>query len=370
MASALLAEHRHRYNHRISELRRPCFPSLGMYDTWLIDKLQVLLSTNRGFVLFCEWINTTEFAQTAESFGTVPLHSAALGTAIASIEVREPFKLTREQSYIAKVMGFSLPPLPVHGEKECALFLRLILQHTSHRPDFEQMAVAWCPFVHPSEGIFPKLPVYLRLHHAAYERNVRVRNAVIAAADAMAVLEQLNRATLPAARPAPPPVAAQPAPTAACAAATEAAGALARPAALLPPPASRPSAAAASRPTINYSLAAAARPWASQLQWPGSHSYGTVALLPHAPAAMRASAVPLLVGDRLVGGERHEAGEQQQQRSNEMRAVGQRGQDARPRNARTCKSCKQTKDTCVGAQRGAEFCVHAPRLPRGESAGD
>jgi hypothetical protein len=241
------------------------------------------------------------------------------------------------------------------------------------------MAIAWCAHVKPSEGIFPKLPVYLRLHHAAYERNVRVRNAVIAAADARAVLEQLNRATLPAAlilpaaRSAPPPpvaLLAQPAPAAACgaAAATEAAGALARAAPRLPlaPPLAQPIQAFA-RPTTDYSLAAAPRPLAmiGGPQWSGSHSYGTVTLLSHAPAAMRASAVPLLVGDRLVGGQLHAAGERQQQQSNETRAVGQRGQDVRRRNPRTCKSCKQSKDTCVGALRGAEFCQNAPLLPRG-----
>jgi hypothetical protein len=298
MATYCLAEHRHRYNHRVSVQRRPCFPDLD--DTWLIDNLQDLLSANRDVILFSEWVNTTDCAQTAESFGTVPLHSAALGEAIASIE-REPFKLTREQEFIPKVMGFPLPPLPVHGEKECALtalFLRLVLQHTSHRPDFEQMAIAWCAHVKPSEGIFPKLPVNLRLHHAAYERSVRVRDAVIAAADARAELEQLKRATLPAARilPAarsapPPPVAllAQPAPAAACgaAAATEAAGALARAAPRLPlaPPLAQPIQAFA-RPTTNYSLAAAPRPLAmiGGPQWSDSHSYGTVTLLSHGGA--------------------------------------------------------------------------------------
>jgi hypothetical protein len=46
MASYLLKWHRHRYNQRVSEQRRPDYPVLGMYDTWLIDKLQVLLREN------------------------------------------------------------------------------------------------------------------------------------------------------------------------------------------------------------------------------------------------------------------------------------------------------------------------------------
>ena len=38
MSDTLLREHRHRYNHRISERRRLGFPRIGHYDTWLIDK--------------------------------------------------------------------------------------------------------------------------------------------------------------------------------------------------------------------------------------------------------------------------------------------------------------------------------------------
>lgn len=53
-----------------------------MYDT---DALQLIVLANRGVILFPAWVNTTEFAPTAESFETMPLHSAALGAAIASI---------------------------------------------------------------------------------------------------------------------------------------------------------------------------------------------------------------------------------------------------------------------------------------------
>lgn len=372
MATYLLAEHRHRYNHRISVLRRPCFPDLGMYDTWMIDALQILLIANRGIVLFPEWVNTSAFAPTAESFGTVPLHSAALGAAISSIDLSEPFTLTREQAFIAKVMGFPLPPLPVDGEKECALFLRLVLQLTSRKPDFEQMAIEWCKFVKPSDGIFPKLPVYLRQHYAAYERNVRVRDASIAVADAGAALEQLNRATTPAARPVAAAAAAAAQPVAA---ATEATAVLAHLAPRLPiaplphPIGAQPVRAIAC--ATNYALSGAARPSAmvGAPPWPGSHAYGAVALLPQAPAAMRAAALPLLVGDRFVGAQLPAAGERSQP-SSETRAVGQRGQDARPRNARTCRSCKQPKATCVGALRGADFCQHAAPLQSGAPAGE
>lgn len=103
----------------------------------------------------------------------------------------EDVKLTRELSFIAKVMGFPLPPLPVHGEKECALFLRLILQGESRtrKPNFEKLAIDWCKLVKPSDGIFPKLPAYLRLHYATHERNTRAHNAELAVADVSAALK-------------------------------------------------------------------------------------------------------------------------------------------------------------------------------------
>ena len=205
MASCLLAEHRHRCNQRTSELRRPWYPKLGMYDTWIIDALQIVLGANRGTLLLPEWCNTSEFAPTPESFGTVPLQSASLSAAIERIVLPEEVKLTRELAFIAKAMGCKLPPLPVTGAKECALFNRLVLLNRGAKFDFEQLAIDWCKYVNPGEGIFPKLPVYLRLHHAECERNMRVRNAVIAASAASKQLDQLNCRTAPAPRPASPP---------------------------------------------------------------------------------------------------------------------------------------------------------------------
>ena len=126
-----------------------------------------LLGTSRGTVLFPEWFNASEFAPKPESFGTVPLQSISLGAAIESIVLTDSeVKLTRELTFIAKAMGCKLPPLPVTDEKECALFNRLVLLNQTARLDFEQLAIDWCKYVKPSDGIFPKLPVYLRLHHA------------------------------------------------------------------------------------------------------------------------------------------------------------------------------------------------------------
>ena len=52
MADMLIAEFRHRYNHRASERRRLGFPRLGHYDTWLVDSIQLLVERNHGVLLY------------------------------------------------------------------------------------------------------------------------------------------------------------------------------------------------------------------------------------------------------------------------------------------------------------------------------
>jgi hypothetical protein len=56
------------------------------------------------------------------------------------------------------------------------------------------MAIEWCALV---DGVkmFPKLPVYLRTHHAAWTRNQRVCEAVAKARPGEEVLSQINEET-------------------------------------------------------------------------------------------------------------------------------------------------------------------------------
>ena len=72
-----------------------------------------------------------------------------------------------------------LPLLPVHGEAEHKLFERLVLKSKSSAAlDCEWMALEWCKHVdHDGIETFPKLPVYLRVHHKTWQRNKRVADA-------------------------------------------------------------------------------------------------------------------------------------------------------------------------------------------------
>ena len=183
LSDQLLREWRHRYNHRIAERRRLGFPKVGHYDTWLIDELQLLVLENHGIDIFPGWSNTRDYAPTDETFGTVPLHSPALGEAMAQMDVSAEVKskLSADHHYLCKSMGTPLPLLPVHGKKEKQLFSELCLQQLRGKPnktiDFDALAISWCQHA-DGINIFPKLPVYLRQHHTAWERGQRIKDAV------------------------------------------------------------------------------------------------------------------------------------------------------------------------------------------------
>ena len=120
MSDALLAWWRHCYIQHISERRRLGFPKIGHSQTWLIDKVQLLVEQNHGTLAYPHWSNESDYARTAEKFGTVPLHTEQLGAAVQAIEDVKlvDMDLTRNEKYIAKAMGVKVPFLPVHGKDE------------------------------------------------------------------------------------------------------------------------------------------------------------------------------------------------------------------------------------------------------------
>jgi len=111
MAECLLAERRHRYNHKVSEHKRWDFPKLGHYDTWLIDLVQRLVEQNHNVHYLPNWTNTGDYADTPETFGTVPIHSAELGTALEGLEIppEATAKFSSEQRFLCKRMGTRAP---------------------------------------------------------------------------------------------------------------------------------------------------------------------------------------------------------------------------------------------------------------------
>ena len=157
-----------------------------------------MVELNHGIVLYPDWSNSSDFIDTPEQFGTVPLHSATLDDTIKNnITIDPTIKFTGDKKYISNRMGVAAPFLPVYGESESKLFCRLILQMAG-KFDENRMANEWCNHVDGNK-IFPKLPVYLRSYHKTWERNQRVKYAVENAKDEITKLQELNStlATVP-----------------------------------------------------------------------------------------------------------------------------------------------------------------------------
>ena len=107
----------------MSERRRHGVPTIGPSDTWLIDLLQLLVEDNHHVLEYPTWPNTADYADTTETFGTVPIPSAQLGETLQTITLEPAVvkKFTSDQKYLCRCMGTPAPLLPVHGVRpRCA----------------------------------------------------------------------------------------------------------------------------------------------------------------------------------------------------------------------------------------------------------
>jgi hypothetical protein len=201
MSSCVLAERRHRYNHRCSERRRLGFPRIGHYDTWLIDKLQNLVHKNHGRLLYPDWSNASDYKETDESFDTQAIHSQKLHSALKnrcnemSREEKAKVKLTSDQTFICKMMGIELPFLPFATVEEYCAYNAFVVDGIPS--DEDDAAAAWCKYV-DGVNIFPKLPVHPRSYRDRWERNQRVKDAVKRAKAGSDKLNELNKVLVPA----------------------------------------------------------------------------------------------------------------------------------------------------------------------------
>ncbi|CAJ1958312.1 unnamed protein product [Cylindrotheca closterium] len=197
MSDCLLRERRHRHNQRCSEKRRLGHPCIGHYDTWLIDALQILVQVNHGILLHPNWINSSDFKNTQEKFGTITLHDAELAEALAKVQIDESVRLTHDMQYLCSVMGTKLPLLPVHTIDERRHFSNLVVQlQNGQDKSCKKMALEWTKAVN-GVTIFPKLPVHLRNYRDKFERNAKVRQAFKDAQESREILSTLNKALCP-----------------------------------------------------------------------------------------------------------------------------------------------------------------------------
>jgi hypothetical protein len=199
LGDSILAERRHRHNQGMAERRVRGFPRLGHYDTWKIDRLQLLVERNHCVLLFPDWVNGSDYRDTDESFITVAIHSEELDVALKAqaLEIDNATKkaFTSDQKFLCRAMGIAIPFLPVHGPSEFKLFTNLMLNKMS-KFDADPMALMWISYVN-GKNIFPKLPGQLREYHKRWERNRRIQTAVEMMKSDIAALDQLNLELIP-----------------------------------------------------------------------------------------------------------------------------------------------------------------------------
>jgi hypothetical protein len=199
MADHQLAEFRHRHNHRASIKNRRGFPRIGHYDTWLVDAIQVKVWEVHTVLIWPGWSNSSDYIRTKEDFGIVPLADWELVEAInGKVEVDDAIlkKMPRDFKYMAKRTGLNIPALPWHGEDEFKLYPQLVLKDDRlTQPTPEELCFDIIVHVNGTT-VFPKIPVYNRLHQKRFERNGRIRDAVLAMLDEIKILEETNLQTL------------------------------------------------------------------------------------------------------------------------------------------------------------------------------
>ena len=199
MSDCLLAERRHRHNHKCSERRRLGFPVLGHYDTWLVDQLQNLVKENHGIQMFPHWTNASDYKSTNETFDTIALHHQTLDDKLEQ-RCRElgPIALTREQEYMSQAMGTRLPFLPFVSKEESLACAEYVLDSDETR-DYDQAAEDWIKYVN-GKTVMPKLPAQLRTYDESWSRNMRIKECMKNARSGNEKIKELNGALTPQSR--------------------------------------------------------------------------------------------------------------------------------------------------------------------------
>jgi hypothetical protein len=199
MGDCLIAERRHRHNLAAASSHLPDHPKLGHCNTWVVDKVQILVEQNHGVVLHPRWNNAGDFRDTAETFVTVALHSEELHTAldrrVATLDKSISENLPGDLRFLAQAMGVALPFLPVRGKTECILFSKILL-HEMNTFDVFAMSLLWIPHVDGKE-VFPKLPGQLQQHYKKWKRNRAVQDAFSRMRRENDKLESLNKQLVP-----------------------------------------------------------------------------------------------------------------------------------------------------------------------------
>jgi hypothetical protein len=147
------------------------YPKHGHYNTWQIDKLQILVEKNHGILLFPSWINASDYCDSAKSFVTIAMHSEELDTALKKYctHISDAVKSSYKGGllFLCHQSGTPMPFLHVHGPDEYKLFTCFLL-HALESFDENKMTLLWIEKVDGMK-VFPKHPHQLRSYHKKWE---------------------------------------------------------------------------------------------------------------------------------------------------------------------------------------------------------
>lgn len=121
-ADSALAILRDRHNVRASQRNRPNFPTLGHYEHYLVDHIQVITKQLYGRPVHDWWVEPTNFVMTKESFGVlpvVPLDQQEVDLRFDDPRMKDYNKSTK---FLATRMKTVVPHVPVQTRDEMALF--------------------------------------------------------------------------------------------------------------------------------------------------------------------------------------------------------------------------------------------------------
>ncbi|GFH55445.1 hypothetical protein CTEN210_11921 [Chaetoceros tenuissimus] len=197
-ADCLLAERRHRHNHRAAITNRSGYPNIGHYDTWLIDARQNRMIAKYNQLLYPQWVLASDFESTDESFGFVTLASEELQIAINSLEIHN-IEFTPDVKYIAECCKLKVPPLPWNTVAEKKLFPGLLRKaqrgaNVNETIVDERLCMSILRYV-DGKKVFPKLPVHNRLYRKRYIFNSKVKDSCSKLASARRLIQAVNEVT-------------------------------------------------------------------------------------------------------------------------------------------------------------------------------
>ena len=77
------------------------YPNLEMYDTWLVDLLQLRVDEKHKILIYPTWVCASQFAQTDERFGFVSMVTQDLKEAInRDVTLPDDYKMPASLRYI------------------------------------------------------------------------------------------------------------------------------------------------------------------------------------------------------------------------------------------------------------------------------